>query len=277
MCNDLGMDTIGTGQTITLLFDLYERGFVGADFAPGLDLSWGNPETIIKLVDLTGKREGCGDILAEGSVRTAEYFGKDAERYAIHAKKQEFPGYEVRRANGVGLSFATSNRGACHVRASMYVDEIFTDNLNSYGFSDEKVQVMMEKENVLSLIDSLSMCKFGQRNGGFTLEVISEMLSHLTGMDFSVEDLKTIGERIYNLERLYSFPADLPFDEKFDRLPDRLFEEDLNDGLEGGKRLSREEFEKALLHYYELRKWDESGRPTTAVLSELNITAEASK
>lgn len=276
MCNDLGMDTIATGQTIALLFDLYERGFVDANFAPGMDLSWGNPETIIKLIELMGNREGCGEILAEGAFRTAEYFGSEAQRYAIHAKKQEFPGYEVRRANGVGLSFATSNRGACHLRASMYVDEIFTGEIDPYGLGDEKIQLMVEKENLLALIDSLSMCKFGQRNGGFTLEVISETLFHLTGMDFSVEDLKKIGERVYNLERQYIFPASLPSGEKFDRLPDRLFEEDLDDGQDGGGRLSREEFAKGLSRYYEFRQWTETGKPQTAKLSELGIQTETS-
>ena len=277
ICNDYGIDTIETGQIIAMLFDLHEHGVLKDDFAPGLDFAWGNPETIIRLIELIGKRQGCGDILAEGSVQTARHFGKKYEKFAIHSKGQVFPGYEVRRVHGTGMSFATSNRGACHVRASMYLHEIFMEAIDPYGWSDEKIALQLNMEHYLSVADSLSMCKLGMRNGGFTAAVMAEMLSSLTGFDFTEKSVLKIGERIYNLERLYSFPKNLPAGEKFDKLPERLFEEDLHDGWEKGERLSREEFTKALNRYYELRQWNESGKPTGAKLSELGIQEESGK
>jgi len=275
MCNDYGIDTIETGQIIAMLFDLHEHGALKEDFAPGLDFSWGNPETIIKLVELIGKRQGCGDILAEGSVPAALHFGKECEKFAIHAKGQVFPGYEVRRVHGTAMSFATSNRGACHVRASMYLHEIFMETIDPYGWSDEKIKLQIRQEHYLSVADSLSMCKLGMRNGGFTPELMAKMLNRLTGLEFTEESLLEIGERIYNLERLYSFPRDLPEGEKFDNLPDRLFEEDLHDGWEKSERLSRAEFEIALKRYYELRQWDQRGKPTSAKLAELGIQEDS--
>ena len=271
MCNDYGIDTIETGQIIAMLFDLHEHGGLKPDFAPGLDFAWGNPETIIKLVEMIGNRQGCGDILAEGSVPAARHFGNECEKFAIHAKGQVFPGYEVRRVHGTAMSFATSNRGACHVRASMYLYEIFMESIDPYGWSEEKMDLQLRQEHYLSVADSLSMCKLGMRNGGFTVEVMAELLNRLTGFELTEESLLEIGERIYNLERLYSFPEDLPEGERFDNLPDRLFEEDLNDGWEKGERLSRESFDMALLQYYEKRKWDHRGKPTREKLEELEI------
>jgi aldehyde:ferredoxin oxidoreductase len=270
LCNDLGMDTIGAGNTIALLFDLSERGLID-DAKTGLNLGWGQSETISALLHMMAFREGLGDLLAEGSLRAARSLGKACERYVIHAKGQDFPGYEVRRAHGTGLSFATSSRGACHLRGSMYVNEIFQKSLPPAGFSDEKLDTLVEKENMLALVDSLVMCKFGQRNAEFTLEVLPQLLAHLTGMVYSQDELMMIGERIYNLERLYMHDAGTGAD----TLPDRLFEEDLEDHLDGGERLNRHEFEDALLRYYQKRGWDPSGRPKPDKLKVLGLKRTA--
>jgi aldehyde:ferredoxin oxidoreductase len=267
LCNDLGMDTIGAGNSIALLFDLAERGLVDANAAKGLNLGWGKAGTIPMLLEMMADRTGLGDIMAEGTLRAARSLGKECERYVIHTKGQDFPGYEVRRAHGTGLSFATSSRGACHLRGSMYVNEIFQGSLDPVGFSDEKIETLVEKENMLALVDSLVMCKFGQRNGEFTLDVLPEMLGHLTGMEFSKEDLLQIGERIYNMERIYNLAAGVGPDV----LPERLFEEDLEDTHEGGERIDRAEFAGALARYYEKRGWDSSGTPGEAKRRELEL------
>jgi aldehyde:ferredoxin oxidoreductase len=268
LCNDLGIDTIATGNAIALMFDLYDRGILDDNVSPGLDLSWGNTDAIVKLIPMTAYKKGLGEVLAEGSVRAARHFGKHCEEYVIHAKKQDFPGYEVRRAHGTGLSFATSSRGACHLRASMYVHEIFSGELDPYGLGDNKVELLVNKENFLALVDSLSMCKFGQRNAEFTAEVLPAFLGHLTDMDFSPDELLKIGERTYNLERLFR-PAKMKV---ADTLPDRLFDEDLDDPVAGGERLSREEFDRALQTYYKRRGWDEKGQPNPAKLAELDLS-----
>jgi len=267
MCNDLGMDTISAGNTIALIFDLQETGLVKRSLTKGLDLSWGKAEAFPVLLQMMADRKGLGDILAEGSVRAAKSLGKECERYVIHSKNQDFPGYEVRRAYGTGLSFATSSRGACHLRACMYVNEIFQGTLDRYGFSEEKIQTLVEKENMLALVDSIVMCKFGQRNGEFNLDVLPQMLRQLTGIEFTGNDLAQIGERIYNLERIYNISAGVGPDV----LPDRLFEENLEDNLDRGDRIDRNEFENALLGYYREREWDSSGKPANKKLDELGL------
>lgn len=267
LCNDLGMDTIAAGACVALMFYLFEKGIAKTDIVDGMDLHWGNPETIVGLLSMAAYRRGFGDVLAEGSVNIARYFGEEAAKLVIEAKMLDFPAYEPRRANGMGLSFATSNRGACHLRGAMYVHEIFTHEVNPHGFGPEKVNLLINKENFLSLIDSLVMCKFGQRQGEFTIDVLSEVLRTLTGTEYTANELLAVGERIYNLERIYNHAAG----KGPDALPERLFEEDLEDGLEGGKRMDRTEFEEAVTLYYRNRKWGETGRPTLEKLNEVGL------
>jgi len=268
LCNDLGMDTISAGNTIALVMDLHDKGHLDAKLVDGLDLSWGNGHTILELLKRIAYRKGFGDVMAEGSLKTAQYFGDECEKFALHAKRQEFSGQEVRRSYGMGLSFATSNRGADHLRGCMYVEEIFLKTFDVYSYEDSKVQTLVDKENFLALIDSLVMCKFGQRNGGFTQEVLPNMLHALTGFELSAQELDTIGERIYNTERLFNLKAGMGPDE----LPQRLFEEDLEDELSGGKRLNRDEFKRAIESYYNKRLWDSSGKPTAQKVKALGLS-----
>jgi aldehyde:ferredoxin oxidoreductase len=268
LCNDFGMDTISAGNTIALSFDLKENGMLDPSATGGLDLGWGKAETIIQILEMMALRRGIGDILAEGSVRAARQLGKDCEKFVIHTKNQDFPGYEVRRANGTGLSFATSSRGADHLRGAFYVNEIFQAQFDPYGFSDEKIKTLIEKENMLALIDSLVMCKFGQRNGEFTMEVLSQALTHLTGMDLSPAELPLIGERTYNLERAFNLTRGVGLDV----LPDRVFDEDLTDDLGGGQRIKREDFEDARGRYYQERQWDAAGAPYPSKLEDLGLS-----
>jgi len=267
LCNDLGMDTISAGNTIAFLLDAYEQGLVDKTWTGGMDLGWGKSQSIVSLLEMMALRQGIGDLLAEGSVRAAESFGKGIERLCIHAKGQEFPGYEVRRAHGTGLSFATSSRGADHLRGCLYVEEIFQGKLPAYGFDKSKVEILVEKENLLAVVDSLVMCKFGQRNGEFTPEILTEILGRLTGMDMTTQDLLRTGERIYAAERMYNLRAGLVSDV----LPERLFHEDLKDSIEGGRRISKKDFEQALQDYYVQRGWDIGGQPTNERLLELGL------
>jgi aldehyde:ferredoxin oxidoreductase len=267
VCNDLGMDTISAGNTIALLLDLEDRGLLGSKATGAMELGWGNAEAMIALLGMIAHREGVGDLLAEGSVQAARQLGDGCEWFTVHTKGQEFPGYEVRRAQGTGLSFATNNRGADHLRGCLYVEEIFQGKLDPMGWSDEKIRTLVQKENFLALVDSLVMCKFGQRNGEFTPDVLAEVLGRLTGAAFSVDELLDVGERIWNLERSYNGSAGASPDE----LPERLFQEDLQDGVEGGARIPQAEFRAAVQRYYQERQWDPSGNPAVRKLEALDL------
>ena len=267
VCNDLGMDCISAGNTIAMALDIGQRGGFGPAEAGDLDFSWGNPHVILRMLEMIATRQGLGDLMAEGSLRMGRALGAQYERLAIHTKGQEFPGYEVRRAHGTGLSFATSSRGADHLRGCMYVDELIKGELDPMGFSQRKIETLIEKENLLALVDSLVMCKFGQRNGGFTEENLPAMLKALTGFDYTPGELVQVGERVYNLERVFNLPR-MP---EPDVLPRRLLEDRLDDDLAGGDPISPEEFQQAVQDYYQKRGWDGAGKPGEPKLSSLSL------
>jgi len=125
ICNEYGMDTISCADTIACAYELYEKGIISDKDTGGLRLAWGDHGAMIRLVEMTGKREGFGRLIGEGSRRLAEKYGSEAAKYAMNVKGMEFPGYDPRGIQGMSLAFATSTRGACHLRATMYVPELF--------------------------------------------------------------------------------------------------------------------------------------------------------
>jgi aldehyde:ferredoxin oxidoreductase len=269
LCNDLGLDTISTGCTIALMMDLFQRRIISTKETDGIQLTWGNHNAIVELIPKIAVRKGFGNLLAEGSFRAAEELGERVVERVIHCKGQEFPGYEIRRAYGTGLSFATGNRGACHLRAQMYVHEIFKGEINPIGF-EGKIELLKAKEDLMAFVDSLVMCKFGWRNGEFTPAIFAEVLKVLIGVNYTEESLLQIGERIWNMERLYN----LREKEIEDVLPDRFFQEDLEDSLKNGERISLKDFEEARAEYYRLRGWDEIGRPYSETLKNLGLSSD---
>jgi aldehyde:ferredoxin oxidoreductase len=260
------MDTITCGDIFALLMDLFDLGIIGTDELDGHTLSWGEHESVVALIPKIASREGVGDLLAQGSYRAAESWGSRALERVIHAKRQEFPGYESRRSFGTGFSLVTSNRGADHLRAALYVNEIFMGEFDRDGF-ERHIDTLLDKEHQMAMADSFCVCKFGQRNAEYTWPVMTELYNALTGFGFSESDLQRAGERIWNLERLYNLREgvgeDLP--------PSRFFEEDLADGFEGGSRITMDRFRKARALYYQARGWDENGVPQPDKLRDLGL------
>jgi aldehyde:ferredoxin oxidoreductase len=266
LCNDLGMDTITCGDLFALLMDLFDLGIIDSDQLDGYSMRWGEHESIVALIPKIAAREGVGDLLAEGSYEVANHWGPAALKRAILSKKQEFPGYEFRRSFGTGFSLVTSNRGADHLRAALYVNEIFAGEFEADGF-ESHIDTLLDKEHLMAMADSFCVCKFGQRNAEYTWPVMTDLVNALTGFDLSQADLKRAGERIWNLERLYNLregvAEDLP--------PQRFVEEDLADGFEGGSRITMERFARVRSLYYQARGWDETGVPTPDHLRELGL------
>ncbi len=266
LCNDFGLDTISCGDTFALLMDLFELGIIKASDLDGYAMNWGQHESIVALIPKIANRQGVGDLLAEGSYRAAATWGDEALSRVIHAKKQEYPGYESRRSFGTGFSLVTSNRGACHLRAALYVNEIFMGEFNERGF-ESNMQTLLNKEHLLCLYDALLSCKFGGRNAGHTMPVLTVLMNALTGFDYTEAELAQVGERIWNLERLYNLregvEEDLP--------PMRFCREALEDGQQGGEAISLERFIAARAKYYHARGWNENGVPGAAKLSQLGL------
>ena len=266
LCNDLGMDTITCGDIFALLMDLQEMGIIGSDELDGHSIAWGDHASIIEMIPKIALREDVGNLLAEGSYRAAEKWGEAALARVIHVKKQEYSGYESRRTFGTGFSLVTSSRGADHLRAGLYVNEIFNNEFQEKGF-EAHMSILLDKEHLMAIADAFLTCKFGMRHAQFTWPVLTNLINALTGFTLTEKELKQVGERIWNLEKVYNLREGVVEDMP----PVRFFEEDLADGLEGGSRITMERFLNARSLYYSLRGWNEKGEPLPEKLSELDL------
>ena len=269
-CNELGLDTISTGMTIAAAMELYERGYI-SDEETGMPLRFGDGDAVIEMVKRTAYREGFGDVLAEGSYRMAERYGHP--EIAVTARKQEFPGYDPRGSQGMGLLYATSNKGASHMEGDVAYEEVFgvpvkVDPLKAEG----KGPLVKRFQDSFALIDSAGLCVFLSIRYLFTSEEmifpdrLAKLLQLTTGVDYTPEEVLQAGERIYNLERLFLIKAGVGGEH--DTLPPRMLNEPLPDGPAKGHVA---ELAKMLPEYYAVRGWDSQGNPTPEKLAELGL------
>lgn len=262
LCDILGMDPISAGVTIACSMELFQRGIITSKEV-GRSLNFGDADAMVEMVKAIGYREGFGDALAEGSYRLAERYGHP--EYSMSVKKQEFPAYDGRGAQGMGLQYATSNRGACHVRGYMISPEILgaPQKLDPFE-TEEKAGWTKAFQDTTAIVDSSGICLFNTFAIG--APEILEYLKAATGLEMSLDDLMKAGERIWNLERLFNLKAGITGKE--DRLPDRIVKEPMPDGPAKGKVV---ELDKMLPEYYELRGWDKDGVPTKEKLKALGL------
>jgi len=261
-CDILGIDPISAGVTIACGMELFEKGIVSKEEV-GRSLNFGDPDAMVEMVKAIGYREGFGDTLAEGSYRVAERYGHP--EYSMSVKKQEFPAYDARGAQGMGLEYATSNRGACHVRGYMISPEILGSPQKLDPFeTEEKAGWTKNFQDLTAVVDSSGICLFN--TFAFGAPEILEYLKAATGVKMTLEELMKAGERIWNLERLFNLKAGISGKE--DRLPDRLLKEPMPSGPAKGLVVK---LEKMLPEYYELRGWDKEGVPTKEKLRELGL------
>jgi aldehyde:ferredoxin oxidoreductase len=255
-CNDLGLDTISMGNTIGCAMELAERGKLEGP-------KFGDAEAIVELTRKTAMREGIGDKLAEGSARLAKACGMP--ELSMSVKGLEIPAYDPRGVQGHGLAYATSNRGGCHLRAYMIAPEVLgVPKLVERFSTSGKAETTIIFQNLFAAIDSLVLCKFTSFALG--TEQYAKLLTAATGVEFTDEDVMRVGERIWNLERLYNLREGLTT--KDDTLPPRLLKEPMPDGPSKGRICM---LDRMLPSYYEFRGWDSKGVPTEAKLRELGL------
>ena len=270
LCDELGLDTISAGCVIGFAMECFERGIITDKDTDGMDLSFGNPEAVVRMVEKIGRREGIGDVLAEGVRRASERIGGGSEKFAMHVKGLEFPAYEPRGMKGVGLAFAVAGRGACHLKACFHSYEI---SGKSDRFSCEgKGALLKESEDRMSIFDSLLMCKI-IRFGLPEPRDHARALTLVTGADWKEAELMRAGERITNLVRLYNIREGLGRAD--DILPKRVLTSELPRGLAMGNWIDKIELDKMLDEYYNVRGWDENGTPLDTKLRELDIIKRA--
>jgi aldehyde:ferredoxin oxidoreductase len=280
LANRYGLDAITLSEVIAWSMECYQRGLLSSDEADGLNLSWGDGETILALIHKVAHREGFGDLLADGVRAAAEKLGRGSEEFAMHGKGLEVFQADVRSIKAYGLGNAVSSRGADHLRSEPWFE--FSNDpeegVRRYGIPETafrlaykgKGLVVKHFEEMAAISDSLGVCKNTYNN----MEVLdweetAELLEAATGWSLDGEDVRIMGERIVNLERM--FIAREGITRKDDTLPKRFLKEPLPEGS-GPSTGSVLELEAMLDEYYLARGWDiETGLPTKEKLEELGL------
>ncbi len=281
MCNRLGIDTISCGGVISFAYELYEKKIISKKDTDGLDLSWGNYKSMLVLISKISKREGFGNILAEGSCRAAKIIGYGADYFSMDVKGQEISAQDGRSQQSMGLAHVTSSRGADHLKGFPTIDETgyAGEAIKRYGRSKlpeiidgiqtkYKPFVVKDGEEFCAISDSAVVCKFGTMfPPALYWPEIANGIKYATGMDITVEKLKKIGERIYNLQRCYNVLHGIS--RKDDTLPKRLLTEKSPSKRAKGHVVY---LKPMLEEYYRLREWDVStGYPKKKKLLSLGL------
>ena len=258
LCNQLGLDTISTGNTVGCAMELVEKGKMN-NFP-----TFGDVSSLKKIVAQIAYKEGIGAELSEGSQKLAEKYGEPDLSMTI--KSLELPAYDPRGVQGQSLSYATSNRGGCHLRGYMISTEVLGAPIPMDRFSSSgKASIVRIFQDLSALVDSLVLCRFST----FALSAIdyAKMLTVVHQTEYSERDIMNIGERIWNVERLFNLKAG--FSANDDSLPKRFLEEPLE---VRGSRNRIVKLPKMLSEYYKVRNWDKNGVPTKEKLAHLNLS-----
>ena len=255
--NEQGMDPISFGGTLAAAMELYEMGVITDEDTDGVPLNFGNPEALTVMAEKTGKYEGFGKILGLGSQRLCEKFGHP--ELSMTVKGQEFAGYDSRALQGMGLGYATSSRGACHMK-----HDVFGPDMEDQT-GEGKALPCKKSQDKISIIDSTGLCWFTL--SGWKITDFQQQIDAACEGDWTVERLYETGERIWNLERQFNIAAGLTSED--DSLPPRLLNEPAKSGMAKGKV---SDLDKMLPEYYELRGWTADGVPTKETLERLGLT-----
>lgn len=262
ICDDSGLDTISTGTQIGFAIEAYEQGILSEDDI-GFPLEFGDGDAALKLAKMIAAREGTGDLLAKGVKRAAEEIGSEAEKIAVHVKGLEIPAWDPRGRRGMGVSYATADVGASHLRG--WPDTAEAPNEPAVP----TVQSMVKARDEKVLTDSLEVCHFTYRLH-ITLEQKIDMLNAASGLEYDEAAVFDFAHRVATLSRLFNVREGIS--RKDDKLPPRLWEPETQGPREGMKSfISKEDFEKSLDRFYELRAWNNNGIPTKETIEKLGL------
>lgn len=263
LCNEYGMDTITAGSTVACAMELFEKGLI-SEQEVGMPIPFGDGDAMVKLIELAGKNEGFGKKIALGSYRLAESYG--VPELSMTVKKLEFPAYDGRGLQGMALQYATSNRGACHVRGYLVSPEILglPEKLDPQTI-EGKASWTKIFQDFTAVVDSAGICLF--TTFGIGAPQVTRFYNAATGTNCTDEEIMQIGERIWNLERKFNLKAGI--DPAQDTLPKRLLSEPIADGPLKGAVARLPEM---LPEYYQLRGWSAKGIPTAEKLKSLGLS-----
>ena len=284
LCDNYSLDIMELGNTLNAAMEWYEKGLITKDDTDGIDLSWGNAEGAIQMIHKIARREGVGNLLAEGTVRAAEAIGKGAEQYiSVYCKGMSQGSQDIRGCKGYALGVATSTRGPDHLRgmaAYEEIPELTTPKIAKERFGTEeaciptsykKAPLVRWDQNLCVLADSLGICKFNTEHSweAITIEVMAKLFSLATGVDMDEKAMWTAADRVYILEKAFLVREGIR--RKDDILHGKWADEPISGGPCQGERIDPEKFNRLLDEYYQLRGWDQEGIPTSATLSALAL------
>ncbi len=269
LCNRYGIDTMSAGSAIGFAMEAYEKGLINKKDTGGIELAWGDSKALVEMVKKIGKGEDIGALLGEGVRRAALEIGGDALEFAIQVKGLESSFHDPRCFFSQAISYATTNRGACHNGSASHFCEMRVtqpdlgiDKPQDRHQIEGKAEFTIKLQNLMCMFDSLVMCKFMHGTGAITVRPMVDFLNYVTGWDLDIGEFLKVGERVFNLQRLYNVRCGIS--RKDDFLPPRFLtlKRDRDKLPPIGQLLS---------DYYECRGWSEEGVPTKEKLSELNL------
>jgi len=273
LCNRYGLDTMSTGATIAFAMEAYERGIFGIADTDGIELTWGNGPALLEIIGKIARREGIGDLMAEGSRKMALMIGEKALEFAVHVKGLEPSAHDPRRFFSQALSYATAARGACHnaswshpYEMGLSMPEIGINAPQDPYQIEGKAEFTAKLQDLMSVMDALIICRFTQVGRAVNINNILKWFYFITGREIDLETFMRTGERIFNLKRLYNIR--LGTSRKDDILPPRFMK--MNRSGEG---LTNQipPLGRLLVDYYSYRGWNEDGIPTPEKIRELDI------
>jgi len=269
LCNYYGMDGISAGVIVGFAMDCYEHGILTEEDTDGLELRFGNHEALLETLKKTGTREGLGNILAEGVKIAAEKIGKGAEKYANHIKGVEMTAYDIRSLKTAALGYSVSFRGADHNRHGAYAPDV-KGTVNRFKVEKGRGKIVKDIEDLYTIIDSLIVCKFSRGTYYDAFPDLAKYYMLVTGIEMTPEELRTTGERINNVGRLFNVREG--FTRKDDHLPAKVMSTPIPDeGVAKGSYVSQKELDFLLDDYYEVRGWTKEGIPTIEKLKEIGL------
>ena len=285
ICNKYGLDTISCGATISWAMECFEEGRLTTADTGGLELNFGNAEAMVKLTELIAKREGFGDLLANGSERAAAIIGRGTEEFLLTSHKQEAPAHMPQLKRSLAVIYAVNPFGSDHQSSEhdpVYEEAVaYPERLGALGLTEaqpalslspEKIRFARLTQYLYSLMDSVNVCQFvyGPAWQLYGPEELRAMIEHVTGWDVTLDELMAVGERRLNMLR--AFNAREGIDREQDKLPEKMFKKALKGGSTAGVKLDRAEFEEALDEYFRQSDWDvETGVPSRYKLEQLEL------
>ncbi len=292
LVNKYGIDSLEFGSMLSWAIELYEKGIIDDTVTGGVKLDWGDEDLMCRMIEQVARREGLGDILADGPLRAIEKLGEETGFYNLHVKGMSLLHTDERATPAMALGVSTSTRGADHLRSRPSVDANSRtpearDSL--FGFAtpvdfhayEGSGKVIHWHELMYTLTDALGVCKFQVLLGGpstMSSDDYCKLVEYITGMALSLEEMMEAAERIYTLERMFNIREGAG--RKDDYPPERYFVEPTPAlGLPGfqGKTLDREKYEQQLDEYYQAHGWDNEGIPTPETLETLGLTREPTR